>query len=272
MGFATLLTLFAFCVRPSVADKAWAEWYWSTFDPSTGVWQRPLTELAIAAAPASSRLARRTATLGSAPARRVQRPRPRLTGPTILSSLATCGGLQLGLRWLRRLQVCHAGACLHVAIASLRAVTLRRFHVQRFYAVLDVADMNKYDGGEAGEASPADVPFSHNIGVGKLPFSNASRHLHNIQAGVLRGTCLWLDFPFPAFPENMGHWAEALAPVYSALADGGWRRRAPDGDGRLQAVIFPNLRREQVEVRLGGTRCAARCATPHDPSMRCGDT
>lgn len=109
--------------------------------------------------------------------------------------------------------------------------------------------MNKYDGGESAEASPADIPFSHNIGVGKLPFRNASRHLHNIQAGTLRGTCLWVDFPFPAFPENMGHWTEALAPVYSALADGAWRRRAPDGDGRLQAVIFPNLRREQVEVR-----------------------
>lgn len=29
---------------------------------------------------------------------------------------------------------------------------------------------------------------------------------------------LLLDFPFPAFPDNLGHWAELLLPLYSALS------------------------------------------------------
>jgi len=134
-----------------------------------------------------------------------------------------------------------------------------------------------------------------------------------MQAGLLRGTTLWLDFPFPAFPENMvgaglrltcltavcathrsaarrppmgeckpadlrahaagrfwirspqacadrqtlitaipllqGHWAEVLAPVYSALTEGAWKERAPEGDGHISALLFPNLRRKQVQVR-----------------------
>lgn len=121
----------------------------------------------------------------------------------------------------------------------------RRFHVQRFFAVLDAADVDKYS-----TRSP-DVPFSHNIAVGKLPLTNTSLHFHNIQAGVLRGTCLWVDFPFPAFPENMGHWAEALLPIYSALTDSTWVATAglaPEA-AHLSSVIFPNLRREQVQVR-----------------------
>ncbi|KAL4433026.1 hypothetical protein ABPG77_006453 [Micractinium sp. CCAP 211/92] len=117
------------------------------------------------------------------------------------------------------------------------------FHVQRFFAVLDTADVDKYS-----THSP-DVPFSHNIAVGKLPLTNTSLHLHNIEAGVLRGTCLWVDFPFPAFPENMGHWAEALLPIYSALTNGSWAATAglaPEA-AHLSSVIFPNLRREQVK-------------------------
>ncbi len=123
-----------------------------------------------------------------------------------------------------------------------------RFHVQRFFAVLDTADVDKYS-----THSP-DVPFSHNIAVGKLPLTNTSLHFHNIEAGVLRGTCLWVDFPFPAFPENMGHWAEALLPIYSALTNGSWAATAglaPEA-AHLSSVIFPNLRREQVKVRSAG--------------------
>ena len=93
------------------------------------------------------------------------------------------------------------------------------------------------------------------------------RNLHS--AGVVRGTCLWLDFPFPTFHDNMGHWAEALLPIYSQLSDGDWRAAAAepsaaaagssssssggntadaaaDDAGFLSAAIFPNLRREQV--------------------------
>lgn len=141
-----------------------------------------------------------------------------------------------------------------------------------------------------------------------------------LQAGMLRGTTLWIDFPFPAFPENMvslaaplaahcealtgdsaeaprccgmrkwvhaagarpqcapgptaaasrrtllaagclqGHWAEVLAPVYSALTEGAWKERAPEADGFINALLFPNLRRSQVQVRA--TWWGARSGMP----------
>ena len=166
--------------------------------------------------------------------------------------------------------------------------------MQRFYAVVDAADMYSVDGPEAAAASSssssssgssgsgggssgsggggsgsgggggrvtADIGFSQNVPLARLPFTDPGAHHANVVAGLVRGTCLWLDFPFPAFPQNLGHWAEALAPVYSALADGGWRARAPEADGRLQALVFPNLHRDQVQVRAqrpAGTRACRR--------------
>ncbi|KAL4858773.1 Translation initiation factor IF-2 [Chlorella vulgaris] len=140
------------------------------------------------------------------------------------------------------------------------AIARNMFHVQRFFAVLDAADSaegnvrhiddtNSEGGAPSGDSAAVatEIAFSQNIAVAKLPFANTSAHLHNIKAGMLRGTCLWIDFPFPAFPENMGHWLEALAPVYSCLSNGSWMQAAPEAQGGLGAVIFPNLRREQVE-------------------------
>ena len=49
-----------------------------------------------------------------------------------------------------------------------------------------------------------------------------------------------------------GHWAEVLAPVYSALTEGAWKERAPEVDGFINALLFPNLRRSQVQVRVTG--------------------
>jgi hypothetical protein len=119
--------------------------------------------------------------------------------------------------------------------------------VQRFYAVLEPEGMAQHEA--VPGANNADIPFSQNVAVGKLPFTSAAAHYRNIEAGVLRGTSLWVDFPYPTFPENMGHWAEVLLPIYSQLSDASWRQHANDsGDGTIQAVVFPNLRREQVQV------------------------
>ena len=32
------------------------------------------------------------------------------------------------------------------------------------------------------------------------------------------GVTLIVDMPFPAYPDNFGHWIEALLPVYNVLA------------------------------------------------------
>jgi hypothetical protein len=41
-----------------------------------------------------------------------------------------------------------------------------------------------------------------------------------MQVCQVTGVTLLLDFPFPAFPDNLGHWAELLLPLYSALSTG----------------------------------------------------
>lgn len=38
------------------------------------------------------------------------------------------------------------------------------------------------------------------------------------QAGWVPGVTLMIDMPFPSYPDNFGHWAEALLPVYNVLA------------------------------------------------------
>lgn len=65
----------------------------------------------------------------------------------------------------------------------------------------------------------------------------------------VNGTTLWLDYSFPAFPENMGHWLEMLLPVYSQLSSGEWRAHVPPGEqATVGAVIVPNMRRGQITV------------------------
>ena len=39
-----------------------------------------------------------------------------------------------------------------------------------------------------------------------------------MQAGWVPGVTLMIDMPFPSYPDNFGHWAEALLPVYNVLA------------------------------------------------------
>ena len=63
-----------------------------------------------------------------------------------------------------------------------------RFHVQRFYAVLEPEGMAQHEA--VPGANNADIPFSQNVAVGKLPFTSAAAHYRNIEAGVLRVTSL----------------------------------------------------------------------------------
>ena len=41
---------------------------------------------------------------------------------------------------------------------------------------------------------------------------------YTMQAGWVPGVTLMIDMPIPSYPDNFGHWAEALLPVYNVLA------------------------------------------------------
>lgn len=62
------------------------------------------------------------------------------------------------------------------------------------------------------------------------------------------GISLLLDLAFPAFPDNMGHWAEALLPVYNVLEQGVWKSWVEPSSGCIDTIIFVNLRRSHLTV------------------------
>ena len=69
----------------------------------------------------------------------------------------------------------------------------------------------------------------------------------------MAGTTLLIDFPFPAFPDNMGHWAEVLAPAYSCLSTKTWTKYLPQNLSEawtpdLDAILLINLSREDLQV------------------------
>jgi hypothetical protein len=43
-----------------------------------------------------------------------------------------------------------------------------------------------------------------------------------LQVCYVPGVTLYLDFPFPAFPDNLGHWAELLLPMHSVFSSPSW--------------------------------------------------
>ena len=81
------------------------------------------------------------------------------------------------------------------------------------------------------------------------------------QVGWLAGNTLVVDFPFPAFPENMGHWAEVLLPIYSQLCTGAWKRQPSDN---IDTLLLANLQRSQLQV----LRCPATCRPLGPNSLR----
>ena len=71
-----------------------------------------------------------------------------------------------------------------------------------------------------------------------------------MQASYVQGTTLVLDLPYPSFPDNMGHWAEILLPIYSVLSGDDWQPAvvAAGGTPQIDSIVFPNLRRQQLQV------------------------
>ena len=69
-----------------------------------------------------------------------------------------------------------------------------------------------------------------------------------MQTGWWGGNTLLVDFPFPAFPDNMGHWAEVLLPVYSTLLTGAWRKHVQGTSHHIDRLLLINVRRDQLQV------------------------
>jgi hypothetical protein len=86
--------------------------------------------------------------------------------------------------------------------------------------------------------------LSTNSALIRLPVDNITAFTENLRIGFLPGTTLMVDFPFPAFPDHLGHWAEIMQPTYSVLANGSWKADAASSRGRyVDRIVLPNLRK-----------------------------
>ena len=72
--------------------------------------------------------------------------------------------------------------------------------------------------------------------------------LGSMQTGWWGGNTLLIDFPFPAFPDSMGHWAEVLLPVYSTLVTGEWKRHVQGTSSHIDRLLLSNVRRDHLQV------------------------
>ncbi len=62
------------------------------------------------------------------------------------------------------------------------------------------------------------------------------------------GATLHIDFPFPAFADNLGNWGEIMLPTYSALSSPSWREL-------LQVRRLPRLLTLQPEWQFTLAMC-----------------
>lgn len=69
-----------------------------------------------------------------------------------------------------------------------------------------------------------------------------------VQTGWWAGNTLLIDFPFAAFPDSMGHWAEVLLPLYSVLVTGDWKQQVQGSSAHLDRLLLTNVRREELQV------------------------
>lgn len=90
--------------------------------------------------------------------------------------------------------------------------------------------------------TPVDVPSNVSCGLSvnqrilEVPALDGAQFVDNLQAAWVPGNTLAIDFPFPAFPTNSGHWAELMLPLFSVLQNVTWAQDTK-GSGHGKPVI-----------------------------------
>jgi hypothetical protein len=103
-------------------------------------------------------------------------------------------------------------------------------------------------------ASPAKLVFvSPKLGpaallvcAGQADFASVGHGMPSawLQVCYVPGVTLFLDFPFPAFPDNLGHWAELLLPLYSTLSTKHWQQHLQGDHQHINRLLLLNVRQQ----------------------------
>ena len=70
-----------------------------------------------------------------------------------------------------------------------------------------------------------------------------------VQAAWIPGVSLLVDFPFAAYPDNFGHWAEVLLPIYNFVRQQPWPAHAAGAHNHIDTLVLTNLRKDVLSVR-----------------------
>lgn len=76
----------------------------------------------------------------------------------------------------------------------------------------------------SGEQANITAAISANQRMVELPAISGKDFYDNLDAVWLPGNTLAIDFAFPAFADNMGHWAEASLPAFSVFQSDAWHK------------------------------------------------
>ena len=84
-----------------------------------------------------------------------------------------------------------------------------------------------------------------------------------LQAAWIPGLSLLVDFPFAAYPDNFGHWAEVLLPIYNTVEQQEWPPHIAGPNRQIDTLVMTNLRKDSLAVSpanlLGLLRCVVCC-------------
>lgn len=105
-------------------------------------------------------------------------------------------------------------------------------HNKKWYAVVD----------GSSNASSIDEGVASNTMLVKLPTTDSKAFQENLKVCYVPGVTLYVDFPFPAFPDNLGHWAELLLPLHSALSSSSWAQHLQGGHKHIDRLLLGNVR------------------------------
>eukprot|EP00983_Pelagomonas_calceolata_P087335 1156931-Pelagomonas_calceolata.AAC.11 len=104
-----------------------------------------------------------------------------------------------------------------------------------------------------------------NSNIVRAPVSNIQALTSNLRTAYLPGNTLLIDFPFMAYLNHLGHWAELMVPLLSVLLDGSWR-----ADVRGASLVRRDGRAtgDGTGVEAQGKRAAAALAAASSAPQR----
>ena len=71
-----------------------------------------------------------------------------------------------------------------------------------------------------------------------------------LQAAWVPGVSLLVDYPFAAYPDNFGHWAELLLPIYNVIEERTCSQGHAVALSRIDSLVMTNVRKQSLAVSL----------------------